>query len=313
MRVLDGIEAIRDDVAGGVISVGNFDGVHVGHQRILRRGAEIAAAEKVPLVAMTFDPHPLAVLHPDRAPKLLTPADERLAQLERCGPDAVIVIRTDAAFLRIAADEFAARILVERLRIRHIVEGPTFRYGRDHAGTIDTLRAAGRRHGFGVHVVEPVQLETRPGPQYIVSSSLVRRALADGQPELAARALGRPYALIGPVIQGRQRGATLGYPTANLDPRDQLVPRDGVYAGRATVGDATYTAAVSIGRAPTFENDAQLIEAFLLDYSGDLYGETMRLELLAWLREQERFDSAEALAARIRDDVEQVRRLATGD
>lgn len=309
MRIVHGFSAAEFDGAAGALSIGNFDGVHLGHRQILDCAAERARQVRGPLVVMTFDPHPLAVLRPDRAPPMLTPPDEKLAQLAAAGVDATVVVAADRAFLSLTADDFVREVVVGRFRPRWVIEGPSFNYGRDRGGDNETLRLAGREHGFDVCVVESVEVEVDPGRHEMVSSSLIRRAVAAGDVELAERALGRPYALLGPVVEGRRRGRTLGYPTANLDVGRQLLPAEGVYAGVAFVGGARYDAAVSIGRAPTFGETATLVEAHLLDFDGDLYDKRMRLELRGRIRGQATFPSAKELRAQIDRDVADIRSL----
>jgi riboflavin kinase/FMN adenylyltransferase len=307
MRVVYGLDNIGAELGGGVLSIGNFDGVHLGHQLILRRGAQSARKASGPLIAMTFDPHPLAILRPDRVPPILTPMTEKLAQLSNAGADTTVIVRTDHDFLSLTADEFVRRVIVARCRAVGIVEGPSFTYGRARQGNVDTLRAAGTQYGFAVHIVEPMEIETETGRREMISSSLVRRAVSTGHMELAAQALGRPYALIGTVIRGRGRGRELGFPTVNLAPQGQLLPAEGVYAGAAVVADAEYPAAVSIGRAPTFGETEMLVEAYLLDFNGDVYGQMIRLEIKVRLRRQEKFPSVDALRAQMARDVAAVR------
>ncbi len=312
MRVVSCIRDVGPELSGGVLTIGNFDGVHVGHRSILRRASQLAREVGGPLVVMTFEPHPVAILRPDRKPATLTPRREKLAQLENAGADAVVIAEVDHEFLAMTAEAFVRDIVAGLFRPRWVVEGPTFNYGRDRQGNNDALRAAGREYGFEVCVVEPSQIETGPGRREMVSSSLVRRAVAAGDVELAARALGRPYALVGNVIEGRRRGRQLGFPTANLDVGGQLVPADGVYAGSARVAGAEYIAAVSIGCAPTFEATDRLVEAYLLDFDGDIYGEWARVEVRTRIRGQETYTSVEELCRQIERDVAVVRAVMTG-
>jgi riboflavin kinase/FMN adenylyltransferase len=267
----------------------------------------MAGAGGGPVVVMTFDPHPLSVLRPDVAPAKLTPLNEKLLQLSRAGADAVVVVAADREFLALDADAFVERIVMERLQPRGMVEGPSFRYGRERAGDTHSLEAAGRRFGFEVAVVEPVEIEILPGKRESVSSSWIRETLYAGNAERAARALGRAYAIEGRIVEGRGRGRELGFATANVAPGEFLIPREGVYAAGAEVAGQRRLAAVSIGRTPTFQGTATLVEAHLLDFADDVYGQTMRLEFLAWVRPQRKFDSAAELAAQIRKDVAVVR------
>jgi len=325
MRVIFGLPEADSGLTAGVLSIGNFDGVHRGHQAIIARAAARARARAGPCIVLTFEPHALSVVRPHDVPPVLTPLDEKAAQLSAHGADAVVVVRPDPPFLSLSPDEFARRVLVDRFRVAAVVEGPSFRYGHRRAGDVETLRQAGARYGFEVEVVDPIEVDVAPGGFEVevvdpievdvapgrrepVSSSLVRRAVAGGDIELARRALGRPYALLGVIVEGRGRGREIGYPTANLA-TGQLLPLEGVYAGSATVAGRTWPAAISIGRAPTFGDTDVLVEAHLVDFSGSLYGQQMRLEVHTRLRPQETCGSVEELRSRIEQDVAAVRRM----
>jgi riboflavin kinase/FMN adenylyltransferase len=244
--------------------------------------------------------------------------------LLEAGCDYVVTAKADRALLGLEPAEFIRQVIVGRFAPRHIVEGPNFFFGRRRAGDIETLRSAGAATGFEVHVAEPVRLElgegdwlpprrvpvpVSPGEQ-VVSSTLVRRLVAAGRVEEAARCLGRPFALYGPVVAGAGVGRTLGFPTANIPAGEQVCPGDGVYAGWAEIEDKRYVAAVSVGTRPTFGADvARTVEAFLLDASGDLYEREMVLGFVRRLRDQRRFDGPEALMVQMTKDVEEVRRI----
>lgn len=310
MRVLFGLDAVGSELAGGVLAIGNFDGVHLGHQRILRRAVEKAAEARGPVGVMTFDPHPLAVLRPGLTPPRLTPLNEKLLQLSRAGAETVIVVAVDRAFLALSADEFVERVVVDRVRPAGLVEGPSFHYGHGRGGNIDTLRTAGARHGFEVEIVDPLEIEVAPGEKAVVSSSWVREVLAAGNVERGAVALGRPYVIEGRVVEGRGRGRELGFATANVAAGEFLVPAEGVYGAVAEVGGRRSVAALSIGRTPTFAGTATLVEAHLLDFDGNVYGQLMRLELMTWVRPQRKFASATDLIAQIEKDVAAIRTVA---
>jgi riboflavin kinase/FMN adenylyltransferase len=310
MRVINGLDNVGPDLAGCVLSIGNFDGVHLGHQRILCRASEAASGRSRPSVAITFDVHPLAVVAPDRTPPMLTPLDEKLHEMAKCGPDVAIVARADRELLGRTAEDFVEHIIVRRFRASSVIEGPSFRYGRGRQGDVDTLRDSGTKFGFDVEIVDPMHVEIARGRREMISSSLIRGAIADGNVALAARALGRPYALMGPIIQGRGLGRRLGFPTANVAVTNQLLPAEGVYAGHATVRDARHVAAISIGRTPTFHGTSVLLEAYLLEFDCEVHGESMRLEVEAWLRPQLTFASSEELTRQIEQDVAAVRGAA---
>ena len=309
MNVIDGLDVYEAPAAGTVISIGNFDGVHLGHRLILRTARQLADDLGVPQVVVTFEPHPLAIIRPEHSPGRLTTHSERLALIADNGADATIVIRSTPEFFALTADEFAA-LLCERCRPRLVVEGPTFNYGKDRAGSVDTLRAHGWRHGFEVGVVERVLAEELPGrPE--VNSSTVRRALSEGRVADAAVMLGRPHRLAGRIGRGYGRGTGLGVPTANLDHVPQLLPANAVYAGVAQIDDGrAFPSAVNIGGQPTFAEQQPAVEAHLIDFAGDVRGRRVGVYLLERLRPQREFNGAAELAEQIGRDIDAVRRAA---
>lgn len=297
---------------GAVLTVGNFDGVHLGHQRILRTARALAHVSSAAVIAMTFEPHPVELLRPEHAPKRLTLWDEKARQLASAGADAVVRLDTDWPLLSLSAEDFVREILVKRIHPSYIVEGPDFGFGRGRQGDVETLRMLSPKGGFQVHVVEPFQVHCEgDAAPMIVSSTAVRRCLLSGDVARAAACLGRPYTLIGEVVRGAGEGKSLGYPTINLDIGAQLIPADGVYAATAEIDGARRPAAVSIGHRPTLGGTSLSVEAFLLDSEGDYYGVVARLELMARLRDQRKFDGRAALIDQIRMDVEAVRRMVT--
>lgn len=308
VRILHGLESLHEPFAAAVLTVGNFDGVHRAHQHLLKLGRQLSNASRCPLVVLTFEPHPLTVVAPSKAPARLSTLEEKLSLLARSGVDVVVVAKSEPELLGIKAEAFVRDVLVRRFHPRHIVEGPSFGFGRGRKGNPELLKRLAPQCGFDMHVVEPVVLELEHREPMMVSSSLIRRLLHDGRVDQAARCLGRPYALSGAVIAGAGRGRAIGVPTANLALTDVLVPAEGVYAAVAVVDSGRYAAAVSIGRTPTFDGAALQVEAHLLEFEGDLYGQTIRLEFLSWLRGQEKFDSPDALRAQLARDVEAVRR-----
>jgi len=315
VQVLQDIGGVGPDLRGAAVTIGNFDGMHLGHQALLRDCLDALArgpAGGGPVVAITFEPHPIAILAPERSPPRLTAPDEKLRLLDRYGADAVLVLRADRTLLSMSAEAFIEEMVVGPFGPRCVVEGPTFGFGRGRKGNVDTLRDLGRRFGFDVHVSAPVELDFEsPEGRQIVSSTLIRSLLERGDVARAATCLGRPYALCGPVIHGAGVGKSLGFPTINIDAGEQQLPADGVYAGLGRIGGRCCAAAISIGRRPTFGGTDRVVEAFLLDAAGEWYGEEARLEFLAWLREQRVFGSPEALAEQIENDVKAVRKVAT--
>ena len=307
MEVIRGLDSVKLKPAASVLTVGNFDGVHRGHQQLLAQGGLLAANTGHPLTVLTFEPHPLSVIAPDKAPACLTSLEDKLAQLAARGADITVVARSDPELLSLEAEAFARDILVGKFRPSHVVEGPSFAFGRGRRGTVDLLRQLGAEHGFEVCVVGPVELQVEPGQTVFVSSSLIRNLIARGKIHRAALCLGRPYQLVGQVVPGHDRGKSLGYPTANIRVGNVLIPPDGVYSGTAQVGDLVAPAAISIGTAPTFGQGPRQIEAHLLGFSGDLYAQTVRLDFLRWLRRQEIFPTTGALAEQLKRDIDTVR------
>lgn len=309
METCEGLERFTPPQSGVVLTIGNFDGLHRGHAAMVRRAREVARARGAPVVVVTLDPHPLAILTPDRAPPQLTTLRERLLLLERAGVDAVILLRATKELLATRAEQFVD-LLVQRCRPRAFVEGPTFNFGRDRGGSVRTLHELAPRYGFAVHVIDELRCEALPDCPPI-NSSTIRRALQEGHIEAANAMLGRPHRITGVVVRGAGRGNAFGFPTVNLDQVPQLVPRQAVYAAIAQLADGTlHLAAVNIGPQPTFGQQAGRVEAHLLDFRGELLGQRVGLHLLAALRGQTKFHAVEALAAQLERDVAQTRQYA---
>ena len=293
-----------------VITVGSFDGVHLAHRALIAEARRLAtdrgAAE---VVVLAFREHPLTFLKPQAAPPRLMDADQRMAALLEAGADRVQWLEPDASLLHLDPGQFVERV-VEQLHPVGWVEGPDFRFGRGRAGDVQTLQAMGLQSGFAVRVVEPIQVVLRDKSTCRVSSSLVRWLVGEGRMSDAALCLGRPFAVRGQVVKGDQRGQTIGFPTANLEATGRQLPADGVYAGTVTIDGTDYTAAVSVGVKPTFGDAPRAFEAFITDFRGDLYGKTLEVKVLRWLREQWPFPSADALVQQMNRDVDHIRRLA---
>jgi len=304
MEIVEGLNGLRAGRPGGVLSVGNFDGIHRGHRRILELARNLAAQAGDELQVVTFEPHPLTVLRPEKAPPRLTPPALKRELLAAAGVGRLVVLPPTHEVLDLSAEDFWA-ILRDEVRPRHMVEGGSFNFGKGRGGTIDKLRQWSAQSDVELHVIDAVEVALLDLTVVPVSSSLIRWLLANGRVRDAAICLGRPYVLEGPVVKGYQRGRTIGVPTANLDCGEQLVPAEGVYAGRCTIDGATYPAAVSIGRMETFGDKLrQQVEAHLVGFDGDLYDLTIRVELLDWGREQRKYDGLETLMAQIRRDIE---------
>lgn len=287
------------DAAGTAVAIGVFDGVHRGHQRVMRDLTAMARDRDLVPAALTFDPHPLEFLAPDRAPDLLTTVEQRAELLAECGVEILGVL----PFLDIRDLDpraFVTEILCLRLRVGAIAVGENFRFGRDRGGDPGLLRTLGEAHGFTVDVAEMV---VHAGPDGVISSTRIRELLAAGDVRQAAVLLGRPFALTGPVIHGDARGHTIGFPTANLHIPDRMaIPANGVYACWVERNGARHAAVVNIGVRPTFGVSARTIEAHLLNFDGNLYGESIALHFVDRIREERRFDGVDALVAQIAAD-----------
>ena len=310
MDVLEGLESLTDQTRGCVLTVGNFEGVHMGHQRILQNARRLANVAGARTVVMTFEPTPAALLIQDRRPELILPRELKFRLLGQCGADLVLLVKTSRDFLATEPQAFVRDVLIGRIGPRHIVEGPNFFFGRERAGSVETLRQLAAEGQYELTVVDPVTMELPGEGEVRVSSSLIRRLVRDGDVASAAKCLGRPFALYGRVVGGARRGRLLDFPTANLEPPVTVIPGNGVYAGWAETGAARYASAVSVGTRPTFgPSSERAIEVHLLDASGDYYDQSMTVSFVARLRDQRKFPDAETLRAQIVKDVQRVREI----
>jgi riboflavin kinase / FMN adenylyltransferase len=302
MRIVRGLESVPPDSRPSVVALGIFDGVHLGHRAILATALSLARAAGLEAVACTFDPHPLEVLQPERAPGPITSLDERLTLIGDSGIDAVVVLAFTREFAAIEPEAFVKDVLLERLRAREIVVGYNHRFGRGARGDARLLQALADRSGFRAHVVPPRTVEGA-----VVSSTEIRAALSRGDVTTAARDLGRPYAIQGTVTAGAGRGRTLGFPTANIASDRAVLVARGVYRGRVHVGGCAHSAVVNVGVRPTFGETTLAVEAHLLDFAGDIYGQKVRLDFLERLRDELRFPSVEELRAQVARDIASAR------
>ncbi|WP_428390106.1 riboflavin biosynthesis protein RibF [Mucisphaera sp.] len=300
-----------------VISIGNFDGVHLGHKAILREARAMADASDAGVLALPFDPHPATWLAPERVPPRLTSRTQRERWLRAAGCDEVVFLTPDEQTLGQEAEAFIEG-LVERYRPTGFVEGPDFRFGHQRKGDLDLLRSLGETHGFAVRVVEPVEVVLHDRMVHRAGSSLARWLVGHGRVEDATRVLGRAFALESTIVKGEQRGRGIGFPTINLDAealRPFILPADGVYAGMAEIEGETqaYPAAISVGVKPTFKGSEVTVEAHLLGLDDEVYGRGVSLSFVKWVRDQQAFDGLEALVRQLSRDVEQVRAWADED
>jgi riboflavin kinase/FMN adenylyltransferase len=282
-----------------VLTLGVFDGLHLGHQLIVRTVVERArAVDAVPTV-ITFDPHPRAVLHPDSAPPLLQTFDQKIEALGVLGVEQAIVVRFTPEFARLGAEDFLRDVVRERLHAREVYLGRGFAFGRNREGNIELLRAASERLGFRADEVPEVRLRGQR-----ISSSRIRGLLSGGWVNLARRMLGRPYGVEGRVVRGFERGRTLGFPTANLQPRNRVIPRRGVYVTATLVEGVWRRSVTNVGTRPTFDGDTETsVETYVMNWEGDLYGDVVRVRFLRRLRDEQKFASVDELKRQILRDT----------
>ncbi|MFS8084988.1 MAG: bifunctional riboflavin kinase/FAD synthetase [Acidobacteriota bacterium] len=282
-----------------VLTLGVFDGLHLGHQLIMRTVVERARATGAVPTVITFEPHPRAVLHPESAPPLLQTFDQKVEALGVLGIEQAIVIHFDQAFAQIRAQDFLSDVVVDRLHAKEVYLGRGFAFGHNREGNIELLRQVSDRLGFHADDVPEVRLRGRR-----VSSSRIRELLQEGRVNLVRRMLGRPYGVEGRVVRGAERGAGLGFPTANLQPQNRVIPRGGVYVTATLIDGQWRRSVTNIGTRPTIESAGPAsIETFVMDWSGDLYGDVVRVRFLHRLREEKKFNSLDELKAQIGNDV----------
>lgn len=307
MLTIEGFAAVPDAWRGAFLAVGNFDGVHRGHAHLIGLLRDRAHEAGAPALALTFDPHPVAILRPEAAPVPLTWTERTAELLRAAGADEVGVFRTGPWLLALTAREFFDRVVRQRLAARGMVEGPTFGFGRDRGGDATLLGAWCAEAGMQFEIAPPTMIAGQ-----IVSSSRIREALTRGDVAEAAELLGRPHRIRGQVVRGAGRGAGLGFPTANLRDIDTQIPADGVYAARAFGAGVLLAAAAHVGPNATFGEGTRSVEVHLLDFQGDLYGRTLEVDFIAHLRGTRRFEDVAELIAQVRADIDQTRACLTG-
>jgi riboflavin kinase/FMN adenylyltransferase len=299
MRVFRSLERARGQFSRPVVTIGNFDGVHRGHAVILDQVREDADHRGVSGVALTFEPHPISLLRPEAAPRLLMPLGDRVAGLERAGMDGVVIQRFDRAFAAIDGDDFIRRFLVEILDVQKLIVGHDLNFGRGRSGNVETLVEAGGRLGFSVEVIQPVSVDG-----IVVHSTVVREAVAAGDMALATKLLGKPHMVRGRVVHGAGRGRKIGFATANVRAKTHLIPPDGVYVTRAQIDGRSLEGVTSIGHTPTFGGEETVIETHLFVEWEDFYAKSIRVQFLDRIRDQRKFSGPEELGAQIANDVE---------
>lgn len=308
MRMFRGFGPLPEDCRPTAVALGNFDGVHLGHQALLGRLVGVARRRGLRSCAVTFFPHPLKVLAPERAPTMLQSLEDRIVEIERLGVDLLVVVPFTLELASVRAEDFIEDHLLGRLGCRVLVAGTDARFGRDRAGDVEMLRRHAASGAFALEWVGAVEAE---GAR--VSSSRIRRLIGSGEVEAAQRLIGRPFSISGEVVSGAGRGRALGFPTANVLADGETRPRPGVYACVAEVGGSAWPAAVHFGPIPTFDSPRPVLEAHLIGFSGELIGTRVRVRFLKFLRDIWKFDRTEDLAAQIAQDVEDTERIAEAE
>jgi riboflavin kinase/FMN adenylyltransferase len=307
VKLLRRLEQFPSELRGGALTIGNFDGVHRGHKHVMQRLKQHAAAVNGPAIVFTFDPHPARLLRPEHSPPPLTWIDRKAELLSELGVDAVVAYPTDLALLQLEYADFFHKIVLERIGARAMVEGPNFYFGHDRHGDVQKLAELCTDYGLALEVVQP-KLET--SGEEMISSSRIRRLIGSGDVAGAGRLLTQPYRIRGLVVHGSARGASLGFPTANLDAIDTLVPAHGVYVGRAQIERRWYWTAVHIGPNPTFGEFASKVEIHVLDFDGSLYGTVLEVDFIDRIRGVKAFADIESLRTQLQRDIEFARDVA---
>ena len=304
MRIIRGTKNIVDPIPYPVMAIGNFDGVHVGHQALFCKTAELALAHGGTSIAFTFEPHPLKIIAPGKAPPLLTHFKKKMELIESCGVNMVICADFTRKFADQQPRDFSRNILFEKIAVKEVVVGFDYAFGRGREGTIPYLKKMGEEFGFKVHVVEPFKLKG-----HTVSSSHVRELIEAGQVESASQFLGRDYSIIGPVISGYKTGQAIGFPTANIDTSKVQIPGTGVYAVRVVYENNSYDAVANIGFNPTFNRDRLSVEVHIFDFNQVIYHHEIEVQFMARIRSELTFKSADDLVVQIKQDIDKAKKI----
>lgn len=302
-------QPLPEQLRGCVVALGNFDGFHLGHQAVVSRAIAMGFHERRPVIVATFEPHPVRFFKPDVPPFRLTTLDQRERLFAQAGADGMLVFNFDKALATTSAEDFVAEILAKRLGVGAVVTGTDFTFGRGRAGNAEVMRTLGSAQGIETETVAPVILDGEP-----VSSSRIRQALAAGDPATATHLLTRPFAIEAVVERGDGRGHDLGFPTANVSLGRYQRPAHGIYAVRVRLDDSSeHSGVASFGTRPMFEGGDEVLETYIFDWDGDLYGRTIEVDLISYIRPEAKFDSIDALVERMREDEAEARRILASD
>ncbi len=306
MELFRSLQEFPDRLKGGALSIGNFDGVHSGHAKLIGKLKDFAEKSNGPAIVFTFDPHPVRLLRPNEAPPPLTWTYRKAELLSRIGVDAMIAYPTDQALLELEYAEFFQKIVIDKVAATAMVEGPNFYFGKGRAGDTEKLRQLCEQNTIELDIVQPEE----SGSQ-LISSSRIRHLIKEGEIDKARSFLTEPYRIRGMVTHGASRGKQIGFPTANLDAIDTLIPAPGVYAGRAFVSDQSHWAAIHIGPNPTFQEYTAKVEVHILDFESTIYGQVLEVDFVSRLRGIHEFDSLEKLVQQVNLDVAETRKVAS--
>lgn len=299
MKIYKELKDFRGELKKPILTIGNFDGVHLGHQTILKKIVSRAKETGGSSVVLTFEPHPVKVIAPHKDIRLITSCEERTNLINAAGVDAVICVNFTKEFARQHPEDFTRDILLDKIGVSEIYVGHDYAFGRGREGTIEYLKELGKKYNFHVDVIEPVTVNGA-----IASSSSIRKLITEGSVDKAAKFLGRYYTLSGMVVKGAGRGKGLGFPTANIEPPAELIPEDGVYAVIVKKGNNTYNGVANIGNKPTFKNERFGVEAYLFDFNGDLYKKRLEISFVKKIRDEMAFKNTDALITQMRKDVQ---------
>ncbi len=305
MKIIDGLENVKQQIPYPVLTLGNFDGVHLGHQAIFRMLIERAREKSGTSVVYTFVPHPLRVIAPERAPRLLTTYKDKITLIEECGIDVIICSNFTKEFANISAEDFVREILCRALDVKEIFIGANYLFGKGRKGSPELLKKLGKECGFIVRIIDEIKIHGST-----LSSSGIRTLIAKGKVDEAAKFLGRNYSVEGIVVEGAKRGKSLlNTPTANLLTANELLPKDGVYAVKVEIDGKIYGGATNIGYNPTFDEKKFSFETHVLDFNGRLLGKTLRVYFIKWIRDEMKFSGPTELGAQLKKDIQKIRNI----
>jgi len=307
MKTICGISALKKGIGKSVVTIGVFDGIHVGHQLVIKKVIQRARKLKAKAVVLTFDPHPLKTLYPKKSPPRIMSLPHKLRVLEELGVDVCVVVKFNKRFASLRPESFVKKILVEKLQVLEILVADNFMFGKNKKGRLNTLRGLGKKYNFLVKHLKPKKISER-----IVSSSLIRSLISKNQLSLARKLLGRPVSILGTVIRGDARGRIIGYPTANIDPHHEVIPGGGVYAVNIRLQNRSFNGILNIGRCPTFKGEEGVeptIEAHIFNFGNTIYGKELEILFIKKIRDEKRFRSKEELTRQIKKDENRAKKI----